>query len=115
FAATSLAIVLSLLAFVLQVAGSRLPNAGGTAVGASVLSGVAGLAAPIYLFAVLPAAFASPGGVPYGTVIEGFFGGMSTSEVSLTYGGSAGWALSIVAALTLLIPALARVVARRRR
>jgi len=103
FAIAALALVAALIAFLLRLAGGRAPGgARGSALVATV-AGIAALAGPLYLYFGLPAAIAAASGLPFGTPGGGFFGGVTTSEVTLTYGGAVGWIASLLAALLLLV------------
>ena len=103
FAIAALALVAALIAFLLRLAGGRAPGgARGSALVATV-AGIAALAGPLYLYVGLPAAIAAASELPLGTSVGGFFGGVSTSEVTVSYGGALGWGVSVLAALLLLV------------
>lgn len=65
-------------------------------------SGIAAFAAPVYLFAALPGAVAALPPPFNPSVVTGFFGGITSPEVSVSYGGGLGWMLSLAASVLLL-------------
>ncbi len=112
FGIASVALLSSLLAFVLSLLRSRI-SAGGTAVGIlGLVSGISALSGPVYILLALPGAVAS---LPYGSSVAGFFGELTTSGTTISYGGGLGWAASLGASALVLICGPGMVALERRK
>lgn len=100
FGIASVALLSSLLAFVLSLVRSR-TSARRTAIGIlGLVSGISALAGPLYILMALPGAVAS---LPYGSSVIGFFGELTASGTTISYGGGLGWTASLGASALVLI------------
>lgn len=113
FVLSSLAFLLAFVALLLRAAGERRPFASKLSPPAGLAAAVIAVVAPVYLLIALPGAFAG-GALPSGSMLTGFFGSVSGSGVTLRYGGSYGWALSLLACPLLLLGSGFRPFRRRR-
>jgi len=102
FVLVALAIVVTFLAVLLELASGRRPAAQNAAPLTRFVAGVTALIAIAYVFVALPGAF-SGSTLPYGSLVTGFFGGTSGGGVTLTFGGSLGWGMALAGGVVLVL------------
>ncbi|TLZ53301.1 MAG: hypothetical protein E6K18_00520 [Methanobacteriota archaeon] len=112
FGLASLALIAALLAFLLRLGSAKRRPLDRVSGFAGLAAAIAALAAPLYLFEALPSAFAASG-LPYGSPIAGFFGGVSGSGITVSWGGSLGWGVSLAAFAFLLLASVPSALRRR--
>jgi len=108
-----LGLILAILALVLILAGRSRPKLRMAVLLIGLIGSIMLLIAPIYFMATWPGAINDfinslvPGGLPAGTsLVSGFFGSTTFGPANVTYGGSIGWIMCIVAFVLLLIGSL---------
>ncbi len=107
----SVALVGTLLAFVLAMFRGRFP-AGRAGVGLfGLVAGIAALAAPLNVLFALPAAVTA---LPFASAVTGFSGSVTADGGMVTWGGGPGWTLSLAASGLILLSGPGTLAFRRR-